>query len=89
MTNEIGRELPQYKCHKIVGGLKIKAIDWDSTMEFATITPEEEGYEPFGVPVDYMAKHEPEVGGYYVVYAPDGYASYSPAPQFEDGYTRI
>jgi hypothetical protein len=55
----------------------------------AMITPEEEGYAPFGVSTDYMHKHTPEVGGYFVVYFGDGHQSYSPAKAFEEGYTRI
>ena len=52
------------------------------------ITPAENGYGPFGVQKSYMDKHDPQVGGYYVVYD-DGYKSFSPAKAFEDGYTRI
>lgn len=37
---------------------------------------------------DYMERHNPEVGGYYVVYE-DGFVSYSPAGPFEKGYTEI
>lgn len=37
---------------------------------------------------DYIKKHKPVAGGYYVVYK-DGYKSFSPADAFEDGYTRI
>lgn len=54
----------------------------------ATITPAEEGYAPFQVDQNYVLKHKPEVGGYYVVYK-DGYKSFSPADAFEDGYTRL
>lgn len=54
----------------------------------AIITPEEEGYAPFEVDDAYVQKHDPQVGGYYVVYA-DGYKSWSPADAFEEGYTRI
>ena len=87
--NETGREMPRYKCHKEVHALKIKQIEWDPTMKFATITPADEGYAPFEVDSYYMDKHDPQVGGYYVVYPGDGYRSYSPAQAFEDGYTRI
>ena len=51
------------------------------------IEPEESGYAPCPVDEAYMQKHQPEVGGYYVVYK-DGYKSYSPAKAFEEGYTR-
>lgn len=40
------------------------------------------------VAAEYVEKHKPTVGGYYVRYA-DGYESYSPAEAFEGGYTRI
>lgn len=97
------RELPKYRCHKEVWALKIKSIvihprdtskdiDGMSPPESgrtATITPEEENhYAPFTVEEAYIAKHNPQEGGYYVVY-PDGYKSFSPAEAFEDGYTLI
>ena len=37
---------------------------------------------------EWLDKHNPEVGGYYVVYE-DGYKSFSPAKAFEEGYTLI
>ncbi len=93
--------MPRYKCHKEVWALKIKAIEINKpTVEEldrilngggeshgATITPEEEGYAPFQVSTEYMRKHEPKVGGYYVVYK-DGYKSFSPADAFEEGYAK-
>lgn len=54
----------------------------------AMITPEEDGYEPFEVSGEYLVKHKPTVGGYWVLYA-DGYQSFSPAQAFEEGYSRI
>lgn len=53
-----------------------------------TITPEEDGYASFKVPHEYVHKHDPKVGGYYVVYE-DGYKSWSPAQAFAEGYTRL
>jgi hypothetical protein len=38
------------------------------------------------VNAEYLQKHKPRVGGYYVRYA-DGYESFSPAQAFEEGYT--
>lgn len=52
------------------------------------ITPADLTINPFLVPPAFVAKHKPEVGGYFVQYA-DGYQSYSPAKAFEEGYTRI
>ena len=37
---------------------------------------------------EYIDKHHPQEGGYYVQYE-GGYESYSPAEAFESGYTRI
>lgn len=87
-------QMPQYLCHKKVWALRIKAIVVDGQGEdretdgSAMIHPEETPYAPFRVDHDYMNKHKPQVGGYYVVYD-DGYKSFSPAKAFEDGYNRI
>ena len=90
-------ELPKYKSHKQVWALRIKEVALDSDLAQqdgretdgnAMITPEHAGYAPFRVDADYVRKHKPEAGGYYVVYA-DGYTSFSPAKAFEEGYTRV
>lgn len=92
------REMPRYKCHKEVWALKIAAIAHKKNPDVtgqsasasygAVIEPTEFGYAPFEVSAEYVIKHRPEAGGYYVVYA-DGYKSYSPAAAFESGYTAI
>jgi hypothetical protein len=91
------REMPKYECKKIVWALKIKSIELDAdranienreTDGSAYLKPEEIGYGEIKLSHDYMKKHEPHIGGYYVVYQ-DGYKSYSPAEPFEDGYKRI
>ena len=79
--------MPKYRCHKEVHALKILSIDILDNGD-AIIMPEEDGYASFQVPVEYVEKHKPEVGGYYVVYE-GGYKSWSPAEPFESGYTRI
>lgn len=90
-------EMPRYRSHKEVHALKIASIEYDLTKAHAenretdgsaTITPVEDGYAPFKVAGEYVRKHEPKEGGYYVVYE-DGYKSWSPAEAFEKGYTRI
>ena len=94
MNPQTGMELPKYKCHKEVWALKIKNIIRDGEGEdretdgSAMIIPEESMYAPFEVDHEYMHKHKPEIGGYYVVYK-GGYKSYSPADVFEDGYSKI
>lgn len=91
------QELPKYVCHKQVWALKIKAVthnsvlaalSGDETDGSALIVPENESYAEFRVDADYVRKHNPQPGGYYVVYK-DGYKSFSPAEAFEDGYTRV
>lgn len=76
-------ELPRYRCHKIVRAAKITAIERDAVtiLTFGDISACKQ------VSYDFDQKHQPEVGGYYVVYD-DGYTSYSPAKAFEEGYTR-
>ena len=83
------REMPRYKCHKDVHALKIEAIETPKHPEMsgAMIHPAEIGYEPFQVTDAFLAKHEPKVGGYYVVYE-DGHTSCSPAKAFEEGYVK-
>lgn len=89
------RPLPRYQCHKEVSALKIKAVlnpnegllrdDGERVLTFC-----EPGYEAcaFVVDAEYVRKHDPQPGGYYVVYD-DGYRSFSPAAPFEQGYCRI
>lgn len=90
-------ELPKYKSHKEVWALKIADILKDSDLAreenretdgSAIIVPEEKNYASIRVGHDYMRKHNPQPGGYFVVYK-DGYKSWSPAEAFESGHTRI
>lgn len=89
-TNEGGAaEMPRYECHKQVWALKIKDVEKSDDPYFpAQLVPEEAGYAPIKVSAGFLSKHNPQIGGYYVVYK-DGYASYSPAKAFEEGYTRV
>lgn len=87
------RQMPAYRCHKIVHALKIAALNRNNednpnseTDGSAMMTPAENGYAPFKLDAAFMHKHKPEVGGYYVVYD-DGYVSFSPSKAFEEGYS--
>lgn len=78
-------EIPQYQCHKKVRALKIKSVDADNaTLSFL----DESNVAPIHVSQAYLDKHEPVAGGYYVVYE-GGYKSFSPAKEFEEGYTLL
>ena len=87
----VERQMPRYRSHKTVWALKIKSVTPDGSAPNGVqgsclIVPEEDGYAPFRVDEAYCLKHNPQAGGYYVVYA-DGYKSFSPAKAFEEGYT--
>ena len=78
-------DAPVYQCHKKVRALKIKGI---TPGEVDTLITGEGDHEFVVVQGDWMAKHKPEVGGYFVLYE-DGYKSFSPAAAFESGYTLV
>lgn len=80
-------EMPKYECHKEVWALKIAGIVCDPR-GVVYFQPAEEGYDKVQLSPEYVAKHKPEVGGYYVVYE-DGYKSFSPGGAFESGYTPL
>src|SRR3990167_10214609 len=89
-------QLPQYESDKVVGALKMRAVlikaglgPGEDKGEYV-LTFDDPGYEAaaYVVSADYVRKHNPQAGGYYVVYE-DGYQSWSPAEAFEGGYIRI
>jgi len=82
-------ELPRYRCHKEVWALKIDTLK-PRTPDDGTLllTPDDQRYAAFILDAEYVSKHKPQAGGYYVVYK-DGYKSFSPAQAFEEGYTKI
>lgn len=66
--------------------LNDNAADGDGIGGF--ITPADVGFARFPVSAEYVQKHEPKEGGYFVQYQ-DGYCSWSPADAFESGYTIV
>ena len=82
--NEV--EMPKYLCTKVVWALKIKRITLSGKGGILAIS--DKGFDPIEVSKEYISRHNPQVGGYYVIYK-DGYKSFSPANAFEDGYQRI
>ena len=85
--------MPKYKCNKEVWALQIKEIEVvnnpaEADDQTGIITPSEDGYAPFSVSKEYMVKHVPQVGGFFVVYK-DGYKSFSPVKAFQDGYSKV
>lgn len=94
MTSEQASvEMPRYRCHKEVWALKILDVidptkDGNESDGSRLLTFVDKDFAALRVPHDYVRKHNPQAGGYYVVYK-DGYKSFSPADAFEEGYTRL
>jgi len=96
MSDKPQLPMPKYRCHKEVWALKIAKVDWALGNEVSTgehdggmiLTPEDELYAPFRVDAQYVSKHRPKAGGYFVQYK-DGYQSFSPPGPFEEGYNLI
>lgn len=95
--SELMREMPRYQCHKKVWALKIKEVTHNENPDttgasgassYGAVLVVQDGYAPISVSAEYVNKHNPQAGGYYVVYE-DGYRSFSPAEPFEDGYSRF
>ena len=80
------QQLPRYQCHKKVWALKIKEVL--GPFGAIRLVFEDEDFSPITPTLDYLRKHNPQAGGYFVRYD-DGYESYSPAEAFEDGYTLL
>lgn len=93
--------MPLYQSHKRVRALKIKQVikhphpdpqhdraKFEESSELAGVHLCFEGAAPLYVTPEWYRRHEPQAGGYYVVYE-DGYASFSPAKAFEESYTLV
>jgi hypothetical protein len=89
----VERQLPQYQSHKKVWALKIKKLYHNESPEqesygLLMMVPEEDGFAPIALDDEFVRKHSPKVGGYWVQYE-GGYTSFSPADAFEGGYSLI
>lgn len=83
--------MKRYKCHKVVEAGVIESIDYcfeDVSEEVHPPTVIKVDGVGYRLERDWIRKHAPEVGGYYVRYQ-NGYTSYSPAEAFEEGYTLL
>ena len=78
--------LPKYECTKTVHAMKIKSVEVvTDPEEGAMLIPDDDSCIQVYVDGEYVKKHNPQPGGYFVVYK-DGYKSFSPAPAFKAGY---
>lgn len=83
-----GPELLQtYQCFKRVQAAKIDFVVAQEGDPTATLMLKDSPAPSVVVRAEFIVKHNPQHGGYYVRY-PDGYESYSPAEAFEEGYEK-
>ncbi len=91
-TGETSREMPKYQCHKEVWALKIARVfdrplaDNEESDGSKLLGFYGNAFAPRRVSHEYVRKHNPQAGGYFVIYE-GGYESWSPADVFESGYT--
>ena len=83
----VAMEMPNYLCTKKVWALKIQCIEMNQDGS-GLMGVEDKGFAPVEISKEYIDKHNPQCGGYYVVYQ-GGYKSFSPADAFESGYERL
>jgi hypothetical protein len=76
--------LPIYQSHKKVRAAKITGL----TQHQNGLTVHLGELGNISQSLQWLGKHDPHTGGYYVVYD-DDYVSFSPAKAFEDGYTLV
>jgi len=82
-------QLPEYQCHKKVWAFKIfNILERKGEDGYVYYVLSDGASAVIYVSKEYVEKHNPKVGGYYVRYQ-DGYESYSPAGAFENGYSLI
>lgn len=79
----MSKELPQYKCHKVVRAAKVAGIEDREDGPYVLL---EGGYDAVPAKVGWNAEH---MQGWYLVFYDDGYYSGSPAKAFEEGYTLV
>ena len=80
------KELPQYQNHAVVSAIRVASIHSDADGRWL-ITPVLIDVPPFEVGAEYVQKHNPVAGGYYVTGA-DG-EGFIPASAFERDHTLI
>jgi hypothetical protein len=87
MEGEPSAQMPRYRSHKEVWALQIDRVE-DAPHPSSKIVHfvRSDVYAPRKVDMGVFSRKTPERGDYFVVYR-DGYESWSPKSEFEDGYT--
>lgn len=80
--------LPLYRSHKKVRAARVVGNEGEVLPDIWALhlaLPGETQVVIVHVSSEYITKHNPQIGGYYVLYE-DGYESFSPGPAFDGGY---
>lgn len=80
--------MQKWKCHKVVEAFKIAEVRAAAGTPDIFLLYEEGNRTSVAVKREYMVRNHRPVGGYFVKYR-DGYESWSPASEFEAGYTKL
>ena len=90
MSKRHWKDAPNYLCTKQVRALKIKSVELrkDRLPYHGVLTPERDNYMEIWVSDQFIERHNPQPGDYFVLYK-DGYTSISPPEPFEKGYRII
>lgn len=85
-------QLLRWRSHKVVEAAKIIEVFVSRANKPVVRVESPDGDETkfvaFDVPEDFSARGTAEPGDYFIRYK-DGYMSWSPAKEFEDGYTLV
>lgn len=79
-------ELPQYQRAQKVGALRIAHII--PNPRGVELHFDDQRYAPIQVSLSWIARHAPEVGGYFMV-REDGFEAFCPEAQFSGEYTAV
>ncbi len=76
--------MKQYTSNRVKNAAVIESIQ---TLHDGSATIWLDTGENFAITREYINKHEPEVGGYFIEYDDDGYLSFCPADVFARSHT--
>lgn len=86
MAQELSTNYPRWISNKVVQAFQIAQIN--HAPDGAALSPADPQLASVQVNADWVNKHNPQVGGFYVIYG-NSYTSYSPKEAFIDGYSLI
>ena len=76
---------PSYRCHRFVQALKIAEVNVDAASQ-VWLVPDDRAYGEFRVDGEFVVKHKPAPGGYFVRFD-HSHESWASEDLFENGFT--